>query len=311
MHTSFIIPTVDRAKDLERLLKSFGNQTKKPHEIIIVEQGNVTSKELVEKFSSLHIKYFKVDFISLTKARNFGIEKSAGDVVGFLDDDIILDEKYVEKIEDFFRENPDALGVQGVITNFEEGHTKKVGGNTLVYKMYNFLAKIFLLNNSSTKNRLLLSGRNQYASRVEKITNCEWLSGIGNYRKIVFEEFTFDESLKGYALGEDKLFSYPIFEKYPTSLFVDPEITCEHHHADSGRPKDKKWVEMKITYTYYLWTKLFKKRGLQARLAYIWANIGDMKIVFFLVLLRQNSFKFYFWHVKGYWNLIWKKNISL
>ena len=270
--------------------------------------NKVIDTSTLQHFNTLPIKVYHVDFKSLTKARNFGVEKSSGDVVGFLDDDIVLDKDYVEKIEHFFSKNSEALGVQGVITNFEEGHTKKVGGNSFIYKMYNYLAKIFLLNNSSTKNKLLLSGRNQYASRVEKIINCEWLSGIGNYRKIVFEEFTFDENLKGYALGEDKLFSYPIFEKHPTSLFVDPEIRCEHHHADSGRPKDKKWVEMKVNYTYYLWVKLFKKKGLRARFSYVWANIGDVKIVFLSVLLRQNSLRFWWWHVIFYMKLLFGKN---
>ena len=121
------------------------------------------------------------------------------------------------------------------------------------------------------------------------------------------EASEFDEKLKGYALGEDKLFSYPIFESYPNSLFIDPKIKCEHCHADSGRPQDKKWVEMKIEYTYYLWKKLFAKKGFKARVAYWWANIGDLKIVFLSVILRQNSFKFWWWHVKGYWKILCKR----
>ncbi len=304
---SFIIPTVQRYKDLEKLLESFVIQTKTPDEIIIVEQGSTETERLVEKFSKLSITYFNVNFRSLTKARNFGVKKARGDIIGFLDDDIVLDKNYVENVKDFFSEHTQALGVQGVITNFEQGHAKKVGGNTIVYTLYNAFAKVFLLNNSSSKNKLLLSGRNQYASRVSKIQNCEWLSGIGNYRKKVFEEFTFDESLKGYALGEDKLFSYPIFERYPKSLYIIPSIQCEHHHAESGRPKDKKWVKMKINYTYYLWKKLFKKHGFLAKMSYLWANLGDVIIVLFSILLFQNNITFLWWHIVGYISLLWKK----
>ena len=103
MHISFIIPTLDRVKDLERLLKSFLTQTKKPDEIIIVEQGDrYFNTSTLQHFNTLPIKVYHVDFKSLTKARNFGVEKSSGDVVGFLDDDIVLDKDYVEKIEHFF-----------------------------------------------------------------------------------------------------------------------------------------------------------------------------------------------------------------
>ncbi|HAT03337.1 MAG TPA: hypothetical protein DCS29_00980 [Candidatus Magasanikbacteria bacterium] len=310
MKVSFVIPTLNRVNELERLLQSFLYQTQKPDEIIIVEQGDEHLSTIgLKHHNTLPIHIYNVDFESLTKARNFGVEKSSGDIIGFLDDDIVLTKNYVENIKRFFSSHPGTLGVQGVITNFRQGHTKKVGGNPFVYSLYNVFAKFFLLNNSSDKNRLLWSGRNQYASKVNKIMNCEWLSGIGNYHRRVFDEFTFDEFLDGYALGEDKLFSYPISEKYQKSLCVDPEIQCEHHHAPLGRPQDKKWVEMKIYYTYYLWSKLFKKRGFFAYLAFFWASVGDLFIVFFSVILFQNTFKFLWWHIICYAKLLFGKHI--
>lgn len=299
---SFIIPTLNRPQELKRLLDSFVAQTVRPDEIIVVNQG-----EFLPDYQS--VKQCQVDFKSLTKARNFGVKQSVGDIVCFLDDDVVLDKEYVKNILNFFTIHPEALGVQGLITNFEEGHVKKVGGNVLVYWLYNLFAKIFLLNNSSSKNRLLLSGRNQYASRVENIINCEWLSGIGNYRRSVFEQFKFDEDLAGYALGEDKLFSFPIFEKYPKSLFLDPSIKCEHHHADFGRPKNKEWVEMKVNYTYYLWNKLFFKKRCLASLAYWWANFGDLLVVLFSLIIAKNNPKFLWWHIVSYWKILWKKAV--
>lgn len=317
LRIGFIIPTLGRPQELKRLFDSFAVQTIKPDEIIVVDQGgrdnetwnsSTGSRQVMEHGA---VKYFAVDFQSLTKARNFGVKQANGDIVGFLDDDIVLDEDYVKNILSFFELHPSAKGVQGLITNFEAGHTQKVGGNKVVYKLYNLFAKVFLLNNSSSCNKLLKSGRNQYASRIKHVVNCEWLSGIGNYRKEVFNEFAFDEDLKGYALGEDKLFSYPICQKYPGSLFIDPSIRCEHHHADSGRPQDEEWVRMKIVYTYYLWKKLFYPQGFLAYLSYLWANLGDLLIVFFSVLFRQNKFKFLGWHIKWYWNILCKKNITI
>ncbi len=302
MKISVIIPTLDRGEELKRLFVSFGLQTKKPFEIIVVDQGRENLSRLIAKYQELKIVHKKVDFQSLTKARNFGVKIAQGDIISFLDDDIILDKNYIKSIESFFEERPQALGVQGVITDFEKGHRKKVGGGKLVYFLYNWFAKFFLLNNSSKKNKLLWSGRNQYASRVEDVSSCEWLSGIGNYKKEVFTEFSFDEKLKKYALGEDKLFSYPIFEKYGKVLFVDSKILCEHRHAEDGRPKEKEWVEMKITYTYYLWNKLFRKKGFLAFLAFYWANFGDLLLVLFSAFLRQNSFKFWWWHLQKYFS---------
>lgn len=306
---SFVIATLNRPAELRRLLASFISQSVKPDEIIIVDQGGGLKLDLNQYLNhdNLAIQYYQVDFQSLTRARNFGVEKSQADIIGFLDDDIILGADYVKNIKRFFENNRSALGVQGVITNFEAGHAAKVGGVRLVYKIYNLLAKIFLLNNSSASNRLLLSGRNQYASRPAGVQICQWLSGIGNYRRAVFKEFKFDEKLAGYALGEDKLFSYPIGQKYPDSLWLDPTINCEHHHAASGRPLGRAAVEMKINYTYYLWRRLLAaKTGAGA--VYWWANIGDLLIVFFSVIFGKNNIKFFWWHLAGYWKILWKIN---
>lgn len=307
MNISFIIPTVDRITSLDALLSTFATQTVIPDEIIIVEQGLDSSQQLSGKYPTLPIRYFHVSFRSLTSARNFGVSKSAGEIIGFLDDDVLLNNNYVKGILSFFERHKTALGVQGVITNFEEGHREKVGGSVIVYSLYNILAKLFLLNNSSNKNKLLLSGRNQYASRVAAVDTCEWLSGIGNYRRSVFSEFNFDETLKGYALGEDKLFSYPIQKKYPHSLYVDPVIQCEHHSVSKGKPEAERWVHMKITYTYYLWEKLFATKGVVALAAYWWANVGDIGMVILSVILRKNTVLFLWWHVREYSCLLWKK----
>ena len=149
MIVSLIIPTLNRPKELDRLLKSLNNQTYSQVEIIIVNQGiGRDVLTTIRQYSNLTIKHFFVNFQSLTRARNFGIEKSGGEIIGFLDDDIILSSDYLDKIVYFFNNHSQALGVQGIITNFEAGHTKKVGGNRLVYKLYNLFAKIFLLNNS-------------------------------------------------------------------------------------------------------------------------------------------------------------------
>src|SRR3990167_11442170 len=148
MNISIVIPTVDRVDSLDALLSTLAAQSIIPYEIIIIEQGSRASERLQEKYNTLPIHYFHVAFRSLPAARNFGVDKSTGSIVGFLDDDILLDKEYIKNIMLFFEQHPSALGVQGVITNFREGHIKKVGGNSWFYSFYNVLAKIFLLNNS-------------------------------------------------------------------------------------------------------------------------------------------------------------------
>ena len=310
MFVSLIIPTiVERKNELVRLLSSVASQKKIPDEVIIVMQGfgnNYVSAvaSIQQSFPMLTFVCIQSSIRSLTKARNEGVCKSRGDIIAFSDDDIILEPNYIEKMIHFFETYPKALGVQGLITDFVEGHTKKIGGNSFVYACYNVFAKIFLLNNSSTKNKLLLSGRSQYATHVKTVTPCEWLSGIGAYRKSVFTEFTFDESLGGYALGEDKLFSYPIYKTYPGTLYIDPSIRCRHMYGKEGRPENEELVRMKVQNIHYIWNRLMSDHGFPAKIAFWWANIGDLISVFFASILRVYSFRFFLLHVRAYFALI-------
>lgn len=305
MRVSIIIPSVNRPRELDRLLLSLAAQTVAPREIIIVNQGGNIADKLDERYN-LPLTVIYVAPPSLTRARNAGVLAATGEIIGFLDDDCVVETDYVEAIENFFSAYPTAKGVQGVITNFTEGQAQKAGSKKL-YPAYNVLAKFFLLNNFGQKNKLLLSGRNRYAARVDSVISCEWLSGVGNYRREIFSEFHFDESLGGYALGEDKLFSYPIQERYPRSLFADPNIRLAHYHASFGRPEGQPWVEMKVRNTRYVWQTLLKKKGLPAAVAFWWANLGDLLVAFCAAIAGKRPLLFGWWHLKAYFSLLWNR----
>ena len=89
------IPTINRQyvliKTIESLLK---NMTKEVIEIIIVDQ--TADKQLVQKNKetiftmSPLVKYITSDIPSVCKARNIIIENAKGDIVYFIDDDVLL-----------------------------------------------------------------------------------------------------------------------------------------------------------------------------------------------------------------------------
>lgn len=298
MLISIVIPTIGRYDSLNRLLESFLLQTKKIGEIVIVDQAEYEWNNLQIWKDKLPIVYIHTGVCSLPKARNLGVSHSKGDVVGFLDDDIVLLDGYIEHIHSFFEKHPNALGVQGVIENFVDGHVQKVGGNFL-YKVYSTMSHFFLLNSTGRENKIFLSGRNLYAVNPTSVISSQWLSGIANYRRNVFDSFKFDENLRGYALGEDKMFSYGIFSKNPNALFTDPAIRCQHFHASGGRPTSSSWAQMKVYYTYYFWYKYFSKRYI-AWLAFWWANMWDVVLLFISGCIGKQSFSSVFWHVVYY-----------
>lgn len=96
MNVSVVIPCFNRKKTLSRSIDSVVNQTYKPSEIIIVDDGSTDgTRDFIIK-SYPNIKYFFQPKKGVSSARNKGIRESSSDWVAFLDSD---DEWLPQKLE--------------------------------------------------------------------------------------------------------------------------------------------------------------------------------------------------------------------
>mgnify|MGYP003450178492 CR=1 FL=1 len=98
-YVSVIIPTYNRAFELDRCLNSLVNQTVNCFEVIVCDDGSTdNTSEVVEKYKTLlNITYLKdVNFGGPSRPRNNGIKQSQGDIIAFLDSD---DWWYPNKLE--------------------------------------------------------------------------------------------------------------------------------------------------------------------------------------------------------------------
>ncbi len=109
---SVIIPTYNRGAVLERAIKSVLNQSYRNFEIIVVDDGSTdNTHRILEKYSR-QIRYFSQLHSGVSSCRNFGLEKSEGTWVAFLDsDDYWLPEKLERQIQ-FVQQHPEFLIVQ-------------------------------------------------------------------------------------------------------------------------------------------------------------------------------------------------------
>jgi glycosyltransferase involved in cell wall biosynthesis len=89
---SIVIPAFNRASTIESCINSVLSQTNQNFEIIVVDDGSKdNTKEVVERIGDSRIKYIYQDNGGGSKARNTGIDHSAGKYIAFLDsDDIFL-----------------------------------------------------------------------------------------------------------------------------------------------------------------------------------------------------------------------------
>jgi glycosyltransferase involved in cell wall biosynthesis/adenylate cyclase class IV len=102
--SSIIIPTFNSKETLIATLLSLNNQslTKKELsllEVVIVDDGSTDNTNLeVNKWKfNFEIKYIKQNHIGRGNARNIGVAVSKGDIIIFLDSDIIVDENFVKE----------------------------------------------------------------------------------------------------------------------------------------------------------------------------------------------------------------------
>lgn len=109
MKVSLITATYKRPDKLQQiLLPSILSQTQCDFEWILINDGGdrATQNIITSIDSNIEIQYFNIPHSGLCKARNFGLEKATGELVGFIDDDNSIYANFVEKMILFFQQNP-------------------------------------------------------------------------------------------------------------------------------------------------------------------------------------------------------------
>ena len=284
MNISVVIPTYKRKKDLQECLDSILKQSLFPAEIFVVD--NARLKETEDVINGLKTDFekagIKIEYVenkkenSLTVARNIGVSLAQGEIVSFLDDDVVLDKDYFREAKNFFDQHKTALGMCGrPIGNLYEKNKWK-------FAFAQALGKIFFLGFNEDKGRVLPS-LGVTSPMSGQIVSSEWISGASSYKLEIMKEFFYDENLKKYSWSEDVDFSYRVFKKYPGTLFFNPKVKYFHKLSKAGRTIGKERASMEEIYNLYLFYKLIPQNS-KNKIIYIWARIGT--IVYKLLKLR-------------------------
>lgn len=107
MKISVVIPSYNRKELLKRSINSVNNQTIKPFEIIVVDDGSFDGTEAMIKRNYDFIKFIKQKNKGVSAARNFGIKVSSGEWICFLDSDDEWKNDKLEKQIIAAKSNPD------------------------------------------------------------------------------------------------------------------------------------------------------------------------------------------------------------
>ncbi|MEM4143008.1 MAG: glycosyltransferase [Candidatus Bathyarchaeia archaeon] len=289
MKVSIVIPTRNRTTSLRRLLLSILEQIVLPSEVIVIDDSDdMKTKILVEQLygyfleKGIELKHIIPDgnARSISRARNLGAKEATGDIVIFLDDDVVIDQKYVQEILELFKARANAIGVQGIIVNTYYSH------------FWNSVKKIFLYwHVEKDACRVLPSGKTTFCCSTNYVIPCEWLFGLNvAYKKEVFKEFSFNEKLIGYSLGEDKEFSYNIHKKYPMHLFLTP-LARAYHYPPQSKNISKQRIYITTAYPIgFFYNNI--EQTLKNKIIFLWSEIGRIFLNIIWALPNSTKIKY-------------------
>ncbi|MFP4134896.1 MAG: glycosyltransferase family 2 protein [Halothece sp.] len=150
MFFSIIIPTYNRQPILEKCIEALENQVMTDqhlvsgYEIIIVDDGSTDETiSWLKQQSFPHVRFFQQDHQGPATARNLGIKKAQGEIIIFIDSDLVVTENFIQSHGNCLSQNYDSAFTYGRVintSNFENPTAEP-------YKLTDFSAAYFATGN--------------------------------------------------------------------------------------------------------------------------------------------------------------------
>jgi glucosyl-dolichyl phosphate glucuronosyltransferase len=257
MTVSVIIPTKNRTDDLRSTVADLVAQTRKPDEILIVDQSPIPSFH--PNSVPLHIIYIHAPNISgAAVARNIAMDRATGDLWVFLDDDVILEPQYLEEIVRAYV--PEVSGVSGIITN---------------YSVPPFSSRLFerlFVRGAFSDDRQPIYWRADTLRFKGPQKIRQFGCGVMSFRAEVVRTLRFDPNLTGGSLAEDIDFCAHL--PRGSKLVIAPNARLIHKRSAVGRVTAH-WLDQHSQSSSYMRQRNWH-RGLGDDLSYTWLQVGYM-----------------------------------
>ena len=228
-----VVPTKDRKDDLRKAINSIGIQLRKPDQFIVVDQSSepiyendlLMFQNCLGKECEFHYIY-NTSIAGLVEAKHFGVLHSTGDIVCFLEDDIVLEPEYLSHIEASFLADPGMRGTSGVVTN------TPVSSRAYVFFHELFHRGIF----ADPRPRVYADCARQKTGQFQSILirSPALSGGLSAWRKEVFGRVSFDLA-SGFHMIEDIDFSIRVQREFGPCLYINPSARLAHNFALVGR----------------------------------------------------------------------------
>jgi glycosyltransferase involved in cell wall biosynthesis len=253
--TSVIIPTKNRADDLRRALDSLLIQTRRPDEIVIVDQSSIPVLQSTE--FPIPLVYIYAPYISgAAVARNVAMDQATGDIWLYLDDDVILEPNYVEEIVASY--SPEVSGVSGIITNYSIPPVSR-----------RLFETVFVRGPFHDDRQPVYWHANDLRFRGPQRVR-QFGCGVMSFRASVVRDLRFDTKLTGCSLAEDIDFCARLSRD--AVLLIAPKARLFHKRSDLGRAPAH-WLDTHAQSSTYMRLRNWN-RGWKDNVYFAWLQTG-------------------------------------
>jgi glycosyltransferase involved in cell wall biosynthesis len=289
---AFIIPTKDRPLKLKNLLESLATQIVSCGRLIIIDGGR-SVRNLVMGFADrLPVEYYECHPPGQLRQKIFGISllNDITPLVGFLDDDIVLELDALETMIEFW--NRCEINTARVSFNIANTPPERRS-----------LLEIILGLSSSEPGRVLRSGLATSNYPALKDLRTQWLCGGATvWRREILQKHSHQEISSRWAIAEDLIFSYPIGKIYPLYICAGAQVRHEHAMDYVSKRKHRYHGRVQTLWIYYFVTH---NEGLSAVLFFWTTLVRIIGKIFSGLLMRQaDKLEFAFGQCEGAWDIM-------
>jgi GT2 family glycosyltransferase len=222
-HVSLIIPTYNRGEVLCRTIAMALAQTYASYEVLVIDQSQTIDTMVEAYLQSVadRVQYIRLPTPNLPAARNVGVRAATGEIVIFLDDDVVIEPNYITLHVRNFADRSIGAAAGVIVNSFDESVSLPLDSN----------------ESRRPASRWLdcWPDRNLSKSQTDGVTTLDWVCG-GNtayLRQAIIDAGFSDERFGGTGWCEDADLSTRVRHRGYT-LLLDTRIKMIHLNLPSG-----------------------------------------------------------------------------
>lgn len=264
---SVIIPTAYRDQTLRRTFERLAAQTHVPDEIIVIDAAPSPGAEAVVNDGwapGLQIVYLRSAQASAAVQRNAGINRAAGDIVIFLDDDAYPEDDCLEKMTRVFQDDvEERIGGVGVLIRNQLCPPP----SPLAKRWFDFLAD---------ERRPSYSGMvigpaiaiGPEPTSAAGIVRVDWLmSTCAAYRRTALPAGGFTDKFSGYSYMEDVDLSLRVARTHELVVHTGAYVYHDSQPSQFKRPYVR--AKMTVLNRYYVMTVTLGRKTLSHHMRFL------------------------------------------